>query len=58
MASGSDARPVRKVGYARVSTADQNPDMQIAALKAYGVPEELMVDRRGNHSHAYGRSRT
>lgn len=38
--------PGRKIGYARVSTYDQNPDMQIQALKNYGVPEELIfVDR-------------
>ena len=44
--SESENVPVRKIGYARVSTADQNPDMQIAALKAYGVPEErIFVDR-------------
>lgn len=46
MASKSSNQPTRKIGYARVSTHDQNPDMQIAALKAYGVPEELIfVDR-------------
>lgn len=45
-AAESENRPVRKIGYARVSTADQNPDMQIAALKGYGVPEGLIfVDR-------------
>ena len=42
----SENKPVRKVGYARVSTADQNPDMQIDALKKYGVPEDMIfVDR-------------
>lgn len=36
----------RAIGYARVSTAEQSPDMQIAALKAYGVNEALIfVDR-------------
>lgn len=46
MAVQSENTPTRKIGYARVSTADQNPDMQIAALKAYGVPEDLIfVDR-------------
>lgn len=44
--SESEKQPVRKIGYARVSTADQNPDMQIQALKDYGVPEALIfVDR-------------
>lgn len=44
--SESEKPPVRKIGYARVSTADQNPDMQIQALKEYGVPEGLIfVDR-------------
>ncbi|SON54275.1 DNA-invertase hin [Hartmannibacter diazotrophicus] len=46
MASESENPPNRKVGYARVSTSEQNPDMQIAALKAYGVPEALIfVDK-------------
>jgi DNA invertase Pin-like site-specific DNA recombinase len=34
--------PTKKLGYARVSTSDQNLDMQIAALMRYGVPEELI----------------
>ncbi|WP_255417496.1 recombinase family protein [Maritimibacter sp. 55A14] len=33
---------MRKIGYARVSTADQNPDMQIQALKDYGVSPDLI----------------
>jgi DNA invertase Pin-like site-specific DNA recombinase len=36
----------RPIGYARCSTVEQNPEMQIAALKAYGVDEKLIfVDR-------------
>lgn len=42
---------VNKIGYARVSTADQNPDLQIQALKDYGVPEELIfVDKASGGS--------
>jgi DNA invertase Pin-like site-specific DNA recombinase len=42
----SENQPARKIGYARVSTSDQNPDMQIQALLNYGVPRELIfVDR-------------
>ena len=39
--SESEKPLVRKIGYARVSIADQNPDLQIQALKDYGVPEAL-----------------
>lgn len=47
----SENLPIRRIGYARVSTADQNPDMQIAALEAYGVPRELIfVDRASGSS--------
>lgn len=47
----SENPPSRRIGYARVSTADQNPDMQIAALEAYGVPRELIfVDRASGSS--------
>lgn len=42
MASESNNQPVRKIGYARVSTADQNPDMQVAELKKHGCPEDLI----------------
>jgi len=38
--------PGHKIGYARVSTTDQNPDMQIQALLDYGVKREnIFVDR-------------
>ena len=46
MPSKSNNEPTRKIGYARVSTADQNADMQIAALKKYGVEDHLIfVDK-------------
>lgn len=38
----------RKIAYARVSTADQNLDMQIAALKKYGVPEDLIITEKAS----------
>ncbi len=42
VATESENEEPRKIGYARVSTADQNLDMQIEALKRYGVPEGLI----------------
>jgi len=41
MAENSE-KPIRKIGYARVSTAEQNLDMQVSALIKYGVPEDLI----------------
>lgn len=36
----------RKIGYARVSTIEQNLDMQIAALEKYGIPRNLIFTDR------------
>lgn len=47
MASKSN-KYTRKIGYARVSTADQNPDMQITALKRYGVPDHLIFTEKAS----------
>lgn len=45
------------IGYARVSMADQNPQLQIDALKAAGVPEDrIYFDRKsgsGVHREAF-----
>lgn len=42
----SGTSDVRKIGYARVSSSDQSPEMQIEALKRYGVPPGLIfVDK-------------
>jgi DNA invertase Pin-like site-specific DNA recombinase len=43
VAEQSENSVPRRVGYARVSTADQNLDMQIEALKRYGVPEGMII---------------
>lgn len=37
--------PAEEVGYARVSTADQDPDFQVALLKKRGIPDDnIFVD--------------
>jgi DNA invertase Pin-like site-specific DNA recombinase len=41
-------KSTRKIGYARVSTAEQNLDMQIEALKRYGVPEQLIITEKAS----------
>jgi DNA invertase Pin-like site-specific DNA recombinase len=37
-----------KIGYARISTADQNPELQIAALKNFGVHEDDIYWEQGS----------
>lgn len=44
----SDNEEKMMVGYVRVSTADQSLDMQIAALKRYGVPEDHIYGEVGS----------
>jgi DNA invertase Pin-like site-specific DNA recombinase len=40
------------IGYARVSMADQNPQLQLDALKAHGVPEDRIYYDRASGSGA------
>ncbi|HDZ82942.1 MAG TPA: recombinase family protein [Roseobacter sp.] len=52
MADKSKNEP-RKIGYARVSTADQNLAMQVDALKRYGVQEEyIFTDKMSGKSQS------
>jgi DNA invertase Pin-like site-specific DNA recombinase len=59
VAEKSENEP-HKIGYARVSTSEQNLDMQIEALKKYGVKERLIFtdkmsgasDKRPGFVHA------
>ena len=40
-----------KIGYARVSTADQNDDSQVDELKAYGC-DRVFIDHGVSGKHA------
>ena len=40
-----------KIGYARVSTDDQNPDLQLNALKAAGCEKILLTRQAGRMSN-------
>ena len=43
--------PARKIGYARVSTKDQNLDRQIEILKAEGIDErDIYVEKESGKS--------
>lgn len=52
MSKKTTAEPIkltgRKIGYARVSTADQNPDLQVQALLDYGIHRELIFVERAS----------
>jgi DNA invertase Pin-like site-specific DNA recombinase len=50
---------VRRIGYARVSTAEQNLDMQIEAMVRYGVPRNMIFTDKlsGAKSHRPGFTR-
>ena len=46
-----------KIGYARVSTADQNDDSQVDELKAYGC-DRIFIDHGVSGKHAAARNST